>query len=163
MLTRGDEIRRGGDGAEYVTLLPGELARLPRARRGAAACVVRVLSGTVWLTHAGNDEVLWPGESMRLEPQNGFDARRYGPTLVSVLGGRGAAIELGAAGDDDAAAGKTRGPGAWRTERRRSGSGSGGASAAATGSARPTIWNRLRARFAGRPTAAANPCASTGC
>jgi len=114
--TRDGKLDVGrGAGAEYVTLLPGELARLPGGRRGAPARVVRALSGTVWLTHGGNDEILWPGETFLLEPQGAYDARRYGPVLAGTLGPHGAVLELQSSAPEDPSAGKGRGPRSWHT------------------------------------------------
>ena len=44
-----------------IVLLPGELLRVPKARRS-----IRVISGAAWISHNGQDYELNPGEVMAL-------------------------------------------------------------------------------------------------
>ena len=57
-----------------LVLYPHELCRLPQNSRG-----IRVLAGQAWVTLAGEDLVLTPGEKMRFAPTKDF-------ALVSALG-----------------------------------------------------------------------------
>ena len=57
-----------------LVLYPHELCRLPPKCRG-----IRVLVGQAWVTLAGEDLVLTPGEKMRFAPTKDF-------ALVSALG-----------------------------------------------------------------------------
>lgn len=58
-----------------LALYPGELLRIPRARRN-----MHVLSGTAWVSTDGRDSVAGPGSHVNLA------GARY-PALVSGLGG----------------------------------------------------------------------------
>jgi len=57
-----------------IALLPGELLRIPRARRN-----IHVLSGTAWISESGRDMVADRGTSV------GFSRSRH-PVLVSGVG-----------------------------------------------------------------------------
>jgi hypothetical protein len=57
-----------------IALYPGELLRIPRARRH-----LHVLSGAAWISAAGQDEVVSQGSCLDL-------ARSRHPALVSGLG-----------------------------------------------------------------------------
>jgi hypothetical protein len=68
--------------AMRLALFPGEALRLPRACRG-----VCVWAGKAWLSQAGRDVRLGPGEALTLAP--GRD-----PAVVSALGDWALILEL---------------------------------------------------------------------
>jgi hypothetical protein len=62
------------DRAFRIVLLPGELLRVPKARRS-----VRVVSGAAWITHNGHDHELTAGDVLPL-------ARTRQEALISAEG-----------------------------------------------------------------------------
>jgi|GEM_PF-2925113 hypothetical protein len=73
----------------YLTLAPGEAARLP-----AGIHRVRAVRGTAHLTHAGRDLILWAGEPAVTLEADARAERELGPVVASPLGGEETVLEF---------------------------------------------------------------------